>query len=257
MDKIKEFFINIIDKVKNMPKKNLIITGIIIVVFVALLITLIVINSNKLTKLEEIKINEFSDKISNHIEEFIENSDDEGKYINFAVEYLYNTTDKNEFSLEEVVTVINETFNVNYISEDIMEIGISPKMLDKGVTYESASNTFKYNAQKTRVDIASTPIKKYELTKIKKVNKEKFVITYNKYVVENPYEMLNYYNNQNIENDKEYDTTDISEYLKGNRKISVIKKSIVSKDINNYGKADGSIELEFIIKDNKLVLNLS
>ena len=255
MGKVKEIFKTLISKIKLIPKKSVII-AVISILLIALIITLVIINSNKITNLEEIKINEFSNEISNYIEEF-ENIDDEGKYINYAIEYLYNTENKTEYSIDEITNVINETFNVKYVQEDIMEIGISPKMLDKGVTYESASNTFKYNAQKTRVDIASTPIKKYELTKIKKVNKEKFVITYNKYVVENPYEMLNYYNNQNIENDKEYDTTDISEYLKGNRKISVIKKSIVSKDINNYGKADGSIELEFIIKDNKLVLNLS
>lgn len=253
MEKVKEIFNNIIEKIKVIPKKYLIISGIAILV-IALITTIFIINSNRITKLEEIKINEFSNKISNYIEEF-DNVEDEGKYINFAIEYLYNTQNKTEYSIDEIITVINDTFNVKYIPEDIIEMGITPKMLEKGITIDSASSMLNYNSSKTRVDIANTPIQKYEQVKIKKINKEKFKVTYKKYIVENPYEILNYYNNQNITEDDKYNIDDISEYLKGNKKVSVIKDIINSDDIKNYGKENGTIELEFIIKDNKLVVN--
>lgn len=253
MEKVKEVFINIIDKIKLIPKKYLIIGGI-SVLLITLITTFIILNSNKITKLEEIKINEFSNKISNYIEEF-ENVDDDGKYINYAIEYLYNTQDKTEYSIEEIIDVINNTFNVKYIPEDIIELGITPKMLEKGITIDSSSSMLKYNSSKTRVDIANTPIYKYEKVSIKKINKEKFIVTFKKYVVQNPYEILNYYNNQNINADDKYNIEDVSEYLKGNRKISVIKDFINTEDIKNYGKENGTLELELIIKDNKLVIN--
>lgn len=253
MGKVKEIFKTLISKIKLIPKKSVII-AVISILLIALIITLVIINSNKITNLEEIKINEFSNEISNYIEEF-ENIDDEGKYINYAIEYLYNTENKTEYSIDEITNVINETFNVKYVQEDIIELGITPKMLEKGITIDSSSNMLKYNITKTRVDIANTPINKYEKVSIKKVNKEKFIVTFKKYIIENPYEILNYYNNQNINEDDKYNIEDVSEYLKGNRKISVIKDFINIEDIKHYGKENGTLELELIIKDNKLVIN--
>lgn len=242
----------IIDKLKNIPKKIYIVFIAIIVLIV--LTIMILSNLNKLTKLEEIKIEEFSNKIVNHIEEFM-NTNDEGKYICYAIENLYNNSDKVEFTSKEVLEIINTTFNVNYTNETILDIGITPKMLDKGITYDVATSTYTYKSDKTRIDIANSKIIKYELTNIKKNGKDRFLITYKKYVIENPYDILNYYNNLNIEQDNNYDTTIISEYLKGNKKISELKNSIDNKDITNYGKYDSEISLELIIKDNTLVIN--
>ena len=110
-----------------------------------------------------------------------------GKYINFAAEYLYNENNKEEFSLKDVLDVINDTFDINYGDEDLSKIGVSSRMLDKNIVYDNTSSLFKYKQNKTQIDIANTPIIKYELKKIKKISKKKFEVTLEKYVVENPY----------------------------------------------------------------------
>lgn len=226
------------------------------IILVALLIVLgIIINNKRLTKLEKIKLEEASEKVSDYLEEILLNPDDEGKYISFAIEYLYNEQNKEEFEVEEILSVINDTFDVNYTEEDIFSIGISLQMLEKGIVFDSTSNLFKYKSNKTQVDIANTTIVKYQVKKIKKINKSKFEVTYDKYVVENPYEVLNYYNNYNIsrtEDEEKYDTSNIVKYLKGEKKIKVIKDVINEDNIEKVGKIDGSIKITYVIKDNKL-----
>lgn len=235
-------------------KKQIIIVLISLIVIIAGIITMSILNTHKLTKLEEIKINEVNDKISNYLEEYLLYPEDEGRYIIFALEYLYNTTDKTEFSTEEVINVINDTFNVDYNIETLTNIGITSKMLDKTIEYDSASNTYKYDNKKTQLDIAKTPIIKYELTNIKKVKKDKYILTYKKYIIEDPHNMLNYYSNQNIEGEN-YDLSIIRDYIKGTNKIITVKNWLNTKDIDNFGSSDGSIDIEFVIKDNKLVIN--
>ena len=256
MNKIKQLIIKIKDNIRKIPKKTLIIILISLVVIIAgTILTISIISStHKLTKLEEIKINEVNDKISNYLEEYLLYPEDEGRYIIFALEYLYNTTDKTEFSNEEVIDVINNTFSVEYNTETLTNIGITSKMLDKAIEYNSASSTYKYENKRTQSDIAETSIIKYELTNIKKVKKDKYILTYNKYVIENPHNMLNYYSNQNIEGEN-YDLSIIRDYIKGTNKIIKVKKWLNTSDIDNFGKKDGSIDIEYIIKDDKLVIN--
>lgn len=256
MNKIKQIFQKLINNIKKMPKKTLIIILVsFVVIIVGIILTINIISStHKLTKLEEIKINEVNDNIANYLEEYLLYPEDEGRYIIFALEYLYNTTDKTEFSNEEIIDVINNTFNVEYNTETLTNIGITSKMLEKAIEYSSASNTYKYENKRTQADIAQTPIIKYELSNIKKVKKDKYILTYNKYVIENPHNMLNYYSNQNIEGEN-YDLSVIRDYIKGTNKIIAVKNWLNTKDIDNFGKKDGTIEIEFIIKDNKLVIN--
>ena len=249
MDKVKQFFRKIISNKKILA---IVIASILVVVGIIIFIY----NSNhKLTKLEKIKITEFSDKYSNYMDE-VELGNDKGKYINFAIEYLYNTTDEEEFSLDKVTKVINDTYAINYSDEDIQKIGISEGMLNKGIVYDSEKNSFKYNVSKTRADIAETTIIKYELKSIKKINKNKFEAVYDKYVVENPYQILNYFDKHNIENeDDKIDTKDIVAYLKGEAKIGVVKDLINKDNIKEFGKIDGNVKVNLVIKNNKLIID--
>ena len=181
--------------------------------------------------------------------------DDAGKYINFAAEYLYNEENKEEFSLNDVLNIINDTFDIDYSEEDLVKVGISSRMLDKNIIYDNTSNLFKYKQNKTQADIANTLIVKYELKKMKKINKKKFEVTLDKYVVENPYEVLNYFNDYNMKQEdssKRFNTDDIVKYLKGKENVKVIKELINKDNIENFGKIDGSIKITFVIKDNKL-----
>lgn len=222
-----------------------------------IIISIMIINGKKLTELEKMKIYETSEKIENYIDEVLLHEDDEGRYISFAIEYLYNETNKNEYSVDDIIEVINTTFDIDYTAEEILQIGISLEMLNKGIIFDSSSYVFKYDTEKTLVDIADTSLVKYSIKEIKKKNKEEFKVVYEKYIVENPYEVLNYYNDKNInkkEDEEEYDTRKIIGYLSGTEKVGVIKKIINSENIKEVGKIEEGPTLIYIVKDGNLVI---
>ena len=85
-------------------------------------------------------------------------------------------------------------------------------------------------------------------------SKNKFVLTYNKYVVNDPYKVLNYYNDKN-------DTNKIivtSSYLKGERNITSIKSVINKDNIKEFGKIEKSrkVVLKFIDREDKIIVKL-
>ena len=95
-----------------------------------------------------------------------------------------------------------------------------------------------------------------------KKKKNKFIVTYDKYVVENPYEILNYYNDSamNIpedqkENYQPYDTSAIYNYLTCKGKITTLKDAITKDNIEKLGKIDKQLEVTYIIKDDNLVID--
>ena len=243
------------NKIKGILNNKIVLASIISVVVIIIIVIGLWMNSKRLTNLEKIKIEETCNKISNYLDEVYMFDDDTGKYINFTAEYLYNEENKEEFSLNEVLNIINDTFDIDYSEEDLAKVGISSRMLDKNIIYDNTSNSFKYKQNKTQADIANTLIVKYELKKMKKINKKKFEVTLDKYVVENPYEVLNYFNDYNMKQEdssKRFNTDDIVKYLKGKENVKVIKDLINKDNIENFGKIDGSIKITFVIKDNKL-----
>lgn len=219
-----------------------------------LLFLLIIIKSFSFSKLEKVKIEEVNNKIANYIEEVIANSNDDGKYICYAIEYLYNTTDKNTFSYSEVLDEINNTFLVKYTEKDLDRIGISIEMANKGILQDSNNKKYIYESNKTVSDIANTPLVKYIPKITKKMGFGKYKVTYEKYVVDNPYKLLNYYDNYNLKHKKKINSKVISEYLKGNAKIGPVKDFINKENIKKVGKIVGKKTIIFTIKDNKVLI---
>ncbi len=255
-----------LEKIKNILKNKKVLLGVgLCAVLIIAIIILLIVNSTRLTKLEKVKITEFSDDIINYADEIAEHTSDDGKYINFAMEYLYAKEDKKEYSDEEILDVINSNFDVKYDKDKLSELGISELMAGKGITFDSSTNKYKYENPLTVADIANTAIVKYELKSIKKVNKNKFKVKYDRLVVERPYEILNYYNDYNIsqnqvsemvEDDvKKVDLTDLIAYLHGDGKLSNVKKLISKESIEKYGKIDGSITITYVIKKDKLLIS--
>lgn len=239
-------------KRKNMIKelnmsKNILL-NIVLLLTIILLIFILVYNF-KLTKLERVKIDEFDKKTSSFMEEYVD-SEDEGKYIVFSIKYLNNKYNKNEFTIEEIIRTINSTFDLKYNKQKIYKIGITERMLEDGIVFEDSKGVFKYNDQKTRSDIAKTKVIKYELKKVSKKSKNKFVLTYNKYVVDDPYKVLNYYNDKN-DNNKISIT---SSYLKGERNITSIKSVINKDNIKEFGKIEKSRKVILKIVNKKLLI---
>ncbi len=264
---MKEKFKNLLKKAKSIfQKKNGIkkifskITkdkGLLTKIVIALLVLIIIIfilNTLVFSRLERVKINEVNNKLANYLDEIVLYPDDEGRYINFAIEYLYNTTEKKTYKFDEVLDVINNTFALDYTEKDLEKIGITLQMANKGIIIEGNNHEYVYNNKKTRADIANTPIVKFNPKSTKRITINKYKVTYDKYVVENPYEVLNYYEDLNLNSKKKYNTTDLVEYLKGNKKANVIKDSINEKNIEKFGKIDGHITITFVVKNNKVLI---
>ena len=208
--------------------------------------------TNRLTKVEEIKINEISDKVIPYINEVIAHSEEEGNYISFAIDYIYNEKGKKDITIDEIVEVINNTFDKSKTREEVSKQGLTSYLMNRGIVYDSTINGFVYNYNKTRADIAAEHLVRYETKKIKKVNDKKFVVEYNKYVIENPYALLNYYNEQE---NSETAVKEIMSYLKGETNVSKIYKYITKDIVDKIGKTEKIIKIEYIVKDNSVKIS--
>ena len=243
---IKDIFKNLIHDKSKLTK--------IVIALLILIIIIFILNTLVFSRLERVKINEVNDKLANYLDEVVLYPEDDGRYINFAIEYLYNTTEKKKYKFNEVLNVINDTFALDYTEKDLEKIGITLAMANKGIVIDGNNHEYVYNNNKTRADIANTPIIKFYPTSTKRISINKYKVSYDKYIVENPYEILNYYEDKNLKAKKKYDTSDIVEYLKGNRKIDVIKDSVNANNISKIGKIDGKITITFVVKNNKVLI---
>lgn len=246
MKKIKEKFKNIFkDK-----KVKLITLGVLILILLVLAICFIVRNNHKITKLEEIKINEISDKYMSYMNDVEDTtSKDNDRYILYALDYSYYELDKDTLTTGELRKLINSIFNIDIKEQDLINIGITPVMNEKSIIYNSEKNTFSIiKDKKSYAQIASEKIVKYEIDTVKKKN-NKYIIKYNKYVVTNPYEIVNYYN----ENNK--NTKEINDYLSGNTSKNKILKYINKDNINKIGKKEEEVKITYIIKNNKVLID--
>ena len=243
---------------KDLWKNKYVIICAIVLIIVLLLCLFMFKKNNKLTNLEKVKIEEVSNDIIEYLDEITDNEDESSKYISFAIEYLYDNYSKESFSIDEVLKVINKYFDNDYTVKKIIDTGITPYLADKGVVFDRSNDTFTYNKKETRLDIASQPIVKYELKEIKKISNDKFKVIYNKYVVKDPYKLLNYYNDFSISSSKaEYkDISDqiaiISNYLKGSGDVKEVKKLINKDNISKIGEIKDDVEVVYTIVDEKL-----
>lgn len=240
-----------LDKIKKLDKRLLLIIPVIVVII--LIIIGIISLSNKLTSIEKIYINNVSDSVIPYINEVIDHSTEDGNYVSFAVDYLYNVKGKDSFTADEILDVINNSFNVNYTRDDAARIGLTSYLMNKGVNYDSTSGQYTYKYSRTRADLAETPIVTYKIKKIKKSSDTKFVVTYDKYVVTNPYTLLNYYIDK--DSDDSEAVKEISQYLKGDTTAKTITKYIDKDNIDKVGKKEKDLKIEFIVKDNKLLVD--
>lgn len=236
---------------KNLRKN--IYLNIILLLLVVFLIFILVYNF-KITKLEKIKIDEFDKKVSNYLDEYIDNEDD-GKYIIFAIESLSSEKDKNTFSTDEIIKKINNTFDIKYTKKDIFTTGITESMLEKGIVYEDDKDQFIYNNKRTRQDIANDTIVKYNLKSVKKKSRNRFVLKYEIYEVKDPYKILNYYNNLTNKNNDSKKSKIILSYLKGDSTKDTVKDIIDEKNIKEFGKVIGKKKVILIVKDKKLIIS--
>lgn len=246
---------NVLKKIVIKNKK--IIIGVVLLIVFALFI--MNITGNKLTPLEEISLKNNSKNIITYIEE-VETlkSKKIDKYINYAMEYNYNEYGSKELSVKDMKKLINSIFEIKISEKQIKKIGITPSMLDKKIGYDYEKEMFTIEkGEESYSDIAQRKIYYYGLEKIDKKASDKFIITYKKYVISDPYKILNYYDDLNHDEKVKvkYDTTEIMNYLTSKGNLKSIKKYINNKNITKFGKAKGTIEIEYIVKNDEILIN--
>mgnify|MGYP004541396661 CR=1 FL=1 len=257
--------------------KGILITLLVVVFVVSIVLIIILFNKKgtKLSAIEELKLRETSNSVIDYIDQ-IENSQSTeiDRYINYCLEKVYNEENKTSLTVLELKEIVSKNFTVNISEKQFEEIGITSDMLSKNITYDFTDKKYTMNIPELSYsDIANQEIIKYIIDKIEKDN-TRYVITYKKYLVKNPYEILNYYNDlnnkasqpvidektgeiieQNGENSEYYDTSEIMAYLKGNAKISVIKKYITEENASVVGEQVGTVKIAYVFRNNQILID--
>ena len=235
-------------------KKN---RKILLVILLGLLIIfgIIFMIRSHMTKLEKDLLEKTSNTTMLYMDT-IENTKGEGldQYILYALEYGYNEEGKEELSSKEIKEIIEKVFIKKVSWKKINSIGITPLLLDNSVMHDPEATVYRINREGiTQAQIAEVPIVTYNIKKIKKRG-SKYIVKYQKNIVKNPYEILNYYSEPKIymekdkkkkDNKKEkkvkikkYDSSKISDYLTCKGKIRDIKLAVNDDIIKNSGKVD-------------------
>lgn len=267
--KTKNIFSSIKKFISKQENTGIMILGVLILIFLVFT-AVYLIGTRNISSIEEKTLREKSDDLMLYIEDItLSESNDIDKYIVYALNYSYNKNNKNDLTCEEITTFIKENFTIDIDTEKIRNMGVSPLMLTKNITYEPSTDSYKMNIMsKNPQTIKDEPIVYYKLEKISKKNKKKYVVTYKKYIIENPENMLNYY--MEVNNNTEgvldesgnmtydlIDTAPIVKYLMGTGKLANIKNLIKEKYLSSYAKEDkkGEIKVTYIVKDNQLLID--
>ena len=257
----------LLEKIKEVLKRN---TGISVIVALSLIFVIFtfayLFNSRNVSSIEEKEIKNSSSELMYYIDDItLSNSKEIDKYILFALDYTYNTSGKSSMTISELDEFFKEHFTKKISEDSIKNIGITPLLLERNVTYEVTEEAYKLNdTMKDNATIAETPVTYYKLEKITKINKKKYKATYREYTIENPYNMLNYYLEKNskvegVEKDGQYvydlkDITPIRNYLSGSSKIGSFKKSI-DEDVAKYSKKGKKLKVTYIVKNDKILID--
>lgn len=243
-----------------------------VALFAVMSLVVIVINSQKLSSIEKRELNKNSEIVMSYMEE-VENAKKIGlsSYVIYAMEYNYNENDSTVLTVKKMVTILESVFNRKFSVKEIEKLGITPDMLDKNISYDPGTKKFSIDKSSySYADIAQTKIVTYQLQNIKKNGKNRFTAIYEKYVVSNPYEVLNYYDALNNNYDesknsknkkkeikitqKRYDTTDIFNYLTGKEKLKVMKTYITNENVSKFGKSKGTVVVKYVIDEDKILI---
>ena len=222
-----------------------IVVGILLLVSIILCVLLFSKN-NKITSLEEIKIKEVSENNALYLDNL--NGNNKEDYLAYALDYIKYEKEFNEVSIDELIKVITNTFNIETNEEEIAKIGITPTIMEKGIVFDYNKKVFVLNDHKKSMkDIAATPVYYYVIDNINKKNNDSFEVKYTKLQNLNPYDILNKYDGN------EEATKNINSYLKGEGSVNLIKK-YMNKDTSDkvgeltvtYKVIDGKVLIESI-----------
>lgn len=259
---MKDRFNLLLSNSKDFIKKNnnAGIIALIAIVLVFIIITIIyLLGTGNVSSIEKKEIREKSDNLILYIEDIANNKSKElDKYIIFALNYSYNINGKAELTSKEIEKFLNDNFSKKYKEKDILETGVTPLMLEYNITFNNVRNSYTLNVNRNATSISETPIVYYKMDKIRKNSRKKYTVTYREYIIENPYEILNFYIEKNKDLDEKdiIDITFLKEYLIGNGKLNDVKKLIKNneKDLKEYAKKGKKIKISYEVKKDELYI---
>lgn len=259
MEKFKSNLKKIIDKILDYCKKNQGVSVLIVLAFIILVFTFAYLfNARNISSIEENFIVDNSKNLVNYLEDITQNKKSKkiDRYILFALDYSYNVNAKNEMTVDELYDFFTSHFTMKVSKDEIKNIGITPLLAGKNITYNVTTDAYKLNSIKVDANaISKIPVIYYKLSGISKVSKSKYVATYITYTINNPYDVLNYYMNRNQKDDGEAkDLIPIRNYLMGTGSINSFKNAIDS-DVSKFAKKGKKVKITYVNKDGKLLIS--
>lgn len=190
------------------------------------------------------------------------NNTETDHYILYALTYAYNEKDINELSSVEIKKIAESHFNIELKEEDINNTGVTLYLLENQVSHNPEESKYTLNTENlTQSQIAKIPIVKYVVKNVSKSGGN-YYVEYEKYIVDNPYAVLDYYHkltesmsdeeraaNSSAESDGIY------KYLTAQGKIKDIKAAINSDNIADIGRIEGGAKVTYIVKNDKLLVD--
>lgn len=242
-----------------MERKNIII-AVLLVAVAALGINAYMPKQRQITELEQAAVDSFSSDIMNYMEEIdITAKDEEEKlkqdvslsdisldrYIAFALQYSVDKNDKYELTTKEIKNLVKKIFDVELDTDKINKVGVSPLLLDKHIDHEPVGQIYSLRKEiKSKQKIANTPIAKY-IQRNTELSGDDYVVTFDKYVAKNPYDVLPHSNQSNIKT---------KAYLDGEGKINDFKKLINADNADKVGAKEKQTIIKLTVKNGKLII---
>ena len=239
MNKIKM----ILNKIKC---KHYILVGLIILE----LLILLVISKFSVKPLERRALNLYGDNVMSYIS--LIKKDKPEYYIYYVLTYYDEEYNKDKVKVKDITEFINTHFDKKISEEDIRLLNNNEILFNNHISYDSINDQYIKNHDLDKELKRDNQIIKYEIYKIRKQNKNTFIVTYNKYVVDNINILLNYY----IENNKQEIVDSINNSLKNNYSSKNILK-YVNKDMKKIVKNKGQIKIKYVIEDNNIFIKLN
>jgi hypothetical protein len=248
-------------------KKYIIIGSCILLVLLLIIVSFFLLRF--MSKKDKNKLIETSN-INSYYYEYIDNeSSDLEKYIMFSLVYDYNLNDKNMSSYDEIKELVKKLFNYEIKDNELEQLSLSLDAINKGLIKDIDNKTFTMNLiGKKKSEIAKVPLTFYYMKNASKIGFNTYQVTYTKYVIDNPYELYNYYMNKNDQinmnknvnadsnyievdlGDSSYNTEIMLSYLSGTNKLKDVKEYVKEEHVSSIANNKEEIKVLYAKKDN-------
>ena len=227
---------------------------VIVIPVICLLIIVIILFCNRTSSLEKIKLRDISDEVAYF--EFLDSKNANGidEYIAYTSYYYFNNYNLKYVSSKDVHDFVLKMFHKDIDIEKIQLAGESKLLNNAHIYQDPEAGDYIYDLDSvSQSDIANIAIYKYLPISIRKKLNGDYVVKYKKYVIKNPYDVLNYYNDNGI-HQSNFNSNQVYEYLVGSGRISDIKKACVKDLLEKHGKEKGKLTVTYHVRKSTVTI---